>query len=371
MQFSVSKNLLLSHLHKVSRVAPLRNTMPILSSILFELKDNKLTLRASDIELTMSSVFEVNGVKNGSVAIPSRLIHEIVSEVEDGDIEISLKSKEVVEIKAGRGKYEILGRPGEDFPALPSITGINTITLENKVLQRMIQKTIIAVSHDELKPALTGVLFQVKKDEIRSVATDSHRLVCIINKDFTSPEYEREIIIPIKFLSLVNSYLSNEGKTVLSIGENHVMVEVDSTVIYSRIIDEKFPDYQSVIPNDNDKILVADVAKIAAVLKRASIFSNKMTHQISLILNKEMSKVKTDDQEGHSSADESLDVEYTGEELTIGFNADYLREIIRNVDTQKVVIKVKTPISACLILPENQIDKEEMIMLLMPIRLSE
>ncbi|MCK9484466.1 MAG: DNA polymerase III subunit beta, partial [Candidatus Marinimicrobia bacterium] len=153
MQFSVSKNLLLSHLHKVSKVAPIRSTMPILNSVLFSLKESILTLRASDIEITLSTSFQVNGIEDGNVAVPSRVIYEIVNEVEEGDLNITASEDGAIVITAGKGKYEIMGRPGEEFPDIPSITSKNNIEIESKVLSRMIQKTVIAVSRDELKPS--------------------------------------------------------------------------------------------------------------------------------------------------------------------------------------------------------------------------
>ncbi|MCK9560551.1 MAG: DNA polymerase III subunit beta [Candidatus Marinimicrobia bacterium] len=371
MQFSVSKNLLLSHLHKVSKVAPIRSTMPILNSVLFSLKESILTLRASDIEITLSTSFQVNGIEDGNVAVPSRVIYEIVNEVEEGDLNITASEDGAIVITAGKGKYEIMGRPGEEFPDIPSITSKNNIEIESKVLSRMIQKTVIAVSRDELKPSLTGVLFQVRKNELRSVATDGHRLVCLVRKDFSSTEYEREIIVPVKFLNLIYTYLGDDGKVNLIISENHVMMETDSTLILSRIIDERFPDYESVIPSDNDKFLSADVNYLSSVLRRISIFSNKTTHQISMGLNREISKISTVDQESRSSANETLDVNFDGDDLSIGFNAEYLREIVKNVDTKTVSMKLKTPISASLVLPESQLENEELIMLLMPIRLSD
>lgn len=371
MQFSVNKNVLLSHLHKVSKMAPVRSTMPILNSILFTLKGQTLTLRASDIEITLSTSFQVNNIEEGNIAIPSRIIHEIVSEVEDGEVSFLANEDGTVVITAGKGKYEIMGRPGEEFPSLPSISTKNNIEIDSKVFLRMIQKTVIAVSKDELKPALTGVMFQFRKDELRSVATDGHRLVCLIRKDFNSPDYEREIIVPVKFLNLISTYLTEEGKIDLIISENHIMVETDSTLILSRIIDERFPDYESVIPNDNEKTLTADVSYLSSVLRRVSIFSNKTTHQISMHLNSELSKISTIDQESRSSANEGLDVIFQGDDLTIGFNAEYLREVVKNIDTKQVFMKLKTPISASLVLPENQVENEELVMLLMPIRLSE
>jgi len=371
MQFSIDKNILLSHIQKVSKVSPTRSTMPILNSILFEVSDEKLTLRSSDIEITMNTTLDIQNSEDGSVALPTRIIYDIINEAEDGEINFSSSEEGNTILKSGQGIFEIMGRPGEEFPSLPQISNFNNVKIDNSILKRMIQKTLIAVSRDELKPALMGVLFQVKHNEIRTVATDGHRLVCLVRHDFVNEDYEGEVIIPVKFLNLLLGYLDSEGKTLLSISENHVKVELDSTVIFSRIIDEHFPDYQSVIPKDNNKIVVTNVDSILSTLRRVVIFSNKTTHQISLSLSKELSKITTVNQESRTSADEEINIDYDGDEMVVGYNAEYFKEILRNIDTEKVLLKFKSSINACLILPEHQIEDEDFTMLLMPIRLNE
>ena len=371
MQFSVDKPTLLSQIQKISKVSPTRSTMPILNSILFEVEGNNLTLRSSDIEITMSTTFKVNGIRNGNLAIPNRMILDIVNEVEDVDVEFNANEDGLITLSAGKGVYEIMGRPGEEFPSVPNVTPVSSLTVENHVLRRMIHKTIIAVSRDELKPALMGVLFQIRKDELHTVATDGHRLVYISRKNFTSDEYEGDVIIPTKFLNLLSGYLDVDGTTSITLGENHVKVELDSTVIFSRIIDEQFPDFASVIPKDNKKILTASVAKIIATIRRVSIFSNKTTHQISFILNRDSSKVSTLNQENRSSAEEEIEVIYDADDMVIGYNAEYLKDILRNVETENVIMKLNTPISACVVFPEQQETDEELTMLLMPIRLND
>jgi len=371
MQFSVEKHDLLFHLQKVSKVSPTRSTMPILNSILFDVNDNQLSLRSSDIEITINTSITVQGKENGSVALPTRIINDIVNESEEGEITITADSEGISTLKSGKGLFKIMGRPGEEFPSLPKITNFNDVEIDNKTLRRMIQKTLIAVSRDELKPSLMGVLFQIKHNEIRTVSTDGHRLVCVIRQDFSNEEYEGEVIIPVKFLNLLLGYLDAEGTTLLSISENHVKVELDSTVIYSRIIDEHFPDYESVIPKDNDKIVVANVNNLLSTLRRVVIFSNKTTHQISLSLGKEKSKISTVNEESGTAANEEIDVEYTGDDLMVGYNAEYLKDILRNIDTENVQLKLKSSINACLILPEKQEENENLTMLLMPIRLNE
>jgi len=371
MQFSVEKNTLLTQIQKISKVAPTRSTMPILNSILFSVEGNQLTLRSSDIEITMSTRFEVRGIRDGSLAIPNRMILDIINEIEDNEVEFDANQEGLIKLTAGRGVFEIMGRPGEEFPSVPTVTPISSITIDNAVLRRMVQKAIVAVSRDDLKPALMGVLFEVKKDEIKTVATDGHRLVMVVRKDFQSDEFEGEVIIPTKFLNLVTGYLDEKGDTVISIGENHVKVDLDSTVIYSRIIDEQFPDYESVIPKENKNTLKLDVPKTLSTIRRVAIFSNRATHQVSLHLEQENSKISTINQETRSSADEEIAVEYDGDPMVIGYNAEYLREILKNVETEKVIVKLNSPVSACVLLPEEQVEEEVLTMLLMPIRLSD
>ena len=371
MQFSIDKNALLSHIQKVSKASPVRSTMAILNCILFEVKGNNLNLRTSDIEITMSTLLDVNGVEDGSVAVPTRTILELINEAEEGEITFKSNEEGNVNLSSGKGIYEVMGRPGVEFPNIPNVVELNKIQIDNGILYRMIHKSIFAVSKDELKPALMGVLFQIKDDEIISVATDGHRLVKLTRKDYKSDGFVGNVIIPTKFLNLIMSYISSEGETVLTIGENHVKVDLNSTTIYSRIIDEQFPDYESVIPTKNDKIMKTDVNKLISTIRRVSIFSNRTTHQISLAVNKDKTKVSTVDQETMSSADEEIDVEYEGDDIVIGYNANYIREVLKNVDSDNVILKLASPISACLVLPEDQQENEDLVMLIMPIRLTE
>ncbi|MDD5764863.1 MAG: DNA polymerase III subunit beta [Candidatus Marinimicrobia bacterium] len=369
MQFSVNKNTLLSNIQKVSKVSPARSTMPILNSILFELEQNKLTLRTSDIEITMSTFVEVKGIEDGAIAIPSRMILDIINELDDSDIEIKTDGDACVTVTSSHGVYKIPGRPGDEFPSVPKINLMNYLTVNNKLFSRMIQKSIIAVSKDELRPSLTGVLLQIKEGEIRAVSTDGHRLVCMITREFNNQNFERDVVIPAKFLNLLLGYISNDGETVLGVGENHIRVELDSTVIYSRLIDDKFPDYQSVIPTSNPNIMTAEVNHLSSALKRVGIFTNKATHQVRMTLDGETRKISAENKEQMSSAEEKIEVDYEGDNIEIGFNADYLRELLRNIESPNVLIKLKTNVNACLVLPENQDENEILTMLLMPIRL--
>ncbi len=243
--------------------------------------------------------------------------------------------------------------------------------LPNSVLHRLIDKTAFAVSTDELKPALTGVLFEFASDRIVAVATDGHRLSRCIRSDVNSPEYQGDVIIPTKFLNIVSSNLSTDGETNLQVGENHVKVEFDDSVVYTRIVNENFPDYGSVIPDDNDKTAVVDIDRVLSTLKRVNIFANKSTHQVVFQFEGNKLQVSTENPEDNSSAQEELKTEYEDERLRLGYNAAYVMDILRHLDTEEAILKLKSPISAGLIFPSDQQPDEDLTMLLMPIRLNE
>ncbi len=371
MQFSVEKAVLYDAIQQVAKVAPSRSTLPILNCILFTVENNQLTLRTTDLEITMQTTIPVSSESDGIVAIPARFISDITSELPDTTLNFAMEEELQVELTTDFGDYTIAGKDPEEFPALPVMDDQQNIELPNNILNRLIDKSAFAVSRDELKPALTGVLFQFTGSQIRAVATDGHRLSRCIRTDVSSQNYEGDVIIPTKFLNIVSGNLDDSGETGIQIGENHVKIEFDDSVIYTRIINERFPDYESVIPDDNQKEAIADIDTLLSTLKRVNIFANKSTHQVTFSFDKDKLRVFTENPENNSSADENLSVQYNDETLTLGYNAAYVMDILRHLDTAEVIFHLKSPISAGLIYPSEQVENEEITMLLMPIRLNE
>jgi len=371
MRFSVEKSVLQDAIQQVAKVSPARSTLPILNCILFSAQDNTVTLRSTDLEITMQTVVPVMVEEKGSLAIPARFIGDIINELPETTLHFTMEEDLQLELVTEFGDYTIAGKDPDDFPALPSMDDQQTISMPNTVLQRLIDKTAFAISKDELKPALTGVLFQFGPDNIIAVATDGHRLARCIRTDVVSQEYEGDVIIPTKFLSIVSGNLTSDGETGLQVGESHVKVEFNSSVIYTRIINERFPDYESVIPADNEKVAMVDIDRVLATLKRVNIFANKSTHQVVLTFDSNKLIVSTENPENNSSAQEELEIEYTSDQLTLGYNASYVMDILRHLDTEEAAIKLKSPISAGLIYPSEQQPDEDLTMLLMPIRLNE
>ena len=369
MKFTVSKENFFNVLQKVSNVTPVRSTLPILSCILFTVKDNTLKMRSTDLEITMAASCDVQMEEEGAIAIPSKIIKEITSELPNTLLNFHIEDEQVIITTESGGEYKIMGHPAMEFPTEPIVDDSKIITLQAEKFKRIVEKTGFAVSRDEMKVALNGVLFQFSENELRAVSTDGHRLVKYTLKEFQGAEDTKDIIVPPKFLNLCVSSIKEVEFVTLRIGHNHVMLELENTTIYSRIIEERFPDYESVIPAENDKKIRVDIDQLLSVVKRVGIFASKNTRQISLGFSQNKALIKAEDIETASTAKEELILEYKGEDFVIGYNSDYLREMIRHIDGDKVDIHLKNALMAGLFFPIEQIADEEILFLLMPNRL--
>ncbi len=371
MKLSTSKTELQNALQKLSKATPARSTLPILSCVLFKVDEDKTVLRSTDLEITIVVDLPASIEETGSAAIPLQTLLEITNELPDGRITIVVSEQHKVELITDTGIYDLMGKPAEEFPALPDIDGRKAIGVSGDIFKAIIEVTKFAVSKDELKPALTGVFFHFGENNLTAVATDGHRLVRYIWKDYQPGEFIGDIIVPRKFLNLFNIFVTSGEPVQLWMGENHLTAAIGPNMIFTRVIDERFPDYESVIPSDNDKILTVDREAMLGAVRRVSIFSNKTTNQIALQLSETGTKITTEDPEKASRAQEELPAKYVGDDLTIGYNATYLRDILSHIQDQTVIVKLKTPISAALFYPEKPEEDSDITMLLMPIRLND
>jgi len=368
MKFSVQKETLYLSLQKVSKVIPSRSTLPILGCVLFHVDQDKIHLRTTDLELAMSTSCDAIIEESGSVAIPGRLLMEITAELPDTALNFSLDSDLITITTLFGGEYKIATRPASEFPSSPVLEDLKEFDFSSEDLLRIIDKTIYCTSADENKVALTGVLFQFKENEFRAVATDGHRMVRLMKNDFINTDYERELIIPTKFLSLATSGIKGISTVGLGLAKNHVRLTFDGTILYSRIIGERFPDYESVLPMNNRYHLTTDLDNLIAMVKRVSIFSSRNTTQVTLKLTENHVLISTNNSETNSSAKEEMDILFPEGELTISFNGDFLKEILRHIDGDQVTIGMNGTLSAALFYPEKQQEGEDLLMLLMPIR---
>jgi len=372
VKITVDQNKLQKALQHLSKATPTRSTIPILNSILMVANNKTLTMRATDLEITIITEISASIDAEGAVALPHKTLAEITGALPDVELKITADENNRVKIRAGKGDYDIPGVSAEEFPQLPDVDNKKEVVLKDKTLGELITKTSFALSTDELKPALMGALFEFGENSITAVATDGHRLSVCKRLDYEFKGYSGNIIVPRKFLQLLNQYLGvgENEEVVLWVGDSHITVSVSGITIFSRIIDERYPDYQGVLPSDNDKIASFDRTKLLSVVKRVAIFSNRATKQIALHLSGDESFITTEDPESSSSAREEIAADYGGENMVLGYNATYLGNILNHIDSERVVLKLKSPISAGLILPGEQRENEEITMLLMPMRTS-
>ena len=367
MKFSTSKKELLQALQKLSKGTPTRSTLPILSCVLITATNKKTTLVSTDLELTIDIEISVSIEEEGSAAVPLKQLYDITNELPETRITIIVDSKNKIEIKTNTGSYDLMGKQKEEFPTIPNVDETKKISISGGILKNIINSTLFAVSKDDLKPALTGVLFRFNSNGLTAVATDGHRLVKTIKKEYKADTFSGDIVVPKKFLSYLSLYLSDDN-ILLSVGETHITATINQDTIISRTINEVFPDYESVIPTDNNKILKVDKNTILGAIRRVSIFSNKSTHQVAFNISKENFFIQTEDPESSSRAKEEIIGNYEGEEITIGYNGEYLKDVISHVSGDEIIINLNTPISATLFTGENE--EISKTMLLMPVRLN-
>ncbi|MBN2410792.1 DNA polymerase III subunit beta [candidate division KSB1 bacterium] len=372
MNFTISKSEFYEALHKVVGVVPQKTTISVLTCILLELEDNQLRLTGTDLEVSVTISLNVNGEENGSVAIPAKLLLEIVRELPDVPLNIFSGVGDKIVIKTEKGEYKISSQPKEDFPRINIEEGEVSFEIDSQLLSRMTNKTIFAVSNDELRPALTGINVELSPTEITFVGTDGHRLSRIISRKFkASNDVQLNIIVPTKALNLMLRILNSDEKVKVQVGEDHIQFEFVEAIIYSKLIAGTYPNYERVIPKDNDKKMQAQRELLVSTLRRVSIFSSTLTYQVRFVLEPKEITIHSEDIEFGAEGKESMPASFSDEWMQIGYNSNYLMDILRHIDDENVVFEVKDSSSAAIIYPEKQEKDEDLLMLIMPIRINE
>jgi DNA polymerase-3 subunit beta len=370
MKFSTTSTELQKVMGNIGGVIPAKSTLPILENFLFHLQKDNLRITATDLDISMSVDIRVRGSEDGVVAIPAKRLFETVRSLPEVNIDFISDSKtnKVIMLTAN-GEYKLTGESGENYPTLPSFKSETSLEIDNELLRRLIGKTIFAVSSDELRPAMMGIFIQIKKGEIRSAATDGHRLVRMISSKFQSNNIEQDIVIPAKALNLVLKSVNAE-KTTITFGENHTKFIFGEVILISRMIEEKYPNYESVIPADNDKVLVVDKNQILSSVRRTALYASSTTHQVRISIKKGTINVSAEDVDFGSEARETLTCDYSAEPMEIGFNSAYIIDILSHIDTDEAMFKLSTPTRAVIIQPVTQKENENLLMLVMPVRLN-
>jgi len=371
MRFIVSTSILLKQLQAISGASSSSTVLPILENFLFEIKENILTISATDLQTSMVTTLQIEAKEEGRVAMPSKILIETLKTLPDQPVAFSVDTKTLaIEISAGDGKYKLSGENADDFPKIPVVENISTVNISAPILLEAINKTIFAVSNDELRPAMSGVLVQLAEQSTTFVATDAHKLVRYRRTD-VGAEKPTSIILPKKALTLLKTSLPSDDVNVsIEYNNTNAFFQFGTINMICRLIDERYPDYEAVIPRLNPNKLTVDRSLFLNTLRRVVIFANKTTHQVRLKISGSELHISAEDLDFSNEAHERLSCQFEGEDMEIGFNAKFLVEMLNNLSCEEVVLEMSTPNRAGLLVPAIKEDHEDVLMLVMPVMLN-
>ncbi|MDP2941133.1 MAG: DNA polymerase III subunit beta [Candidatus Omnitrophota bacterium] len=339
MDFTVEKSILLNGVQAVQNVISAKSALPILSNVLLEAQQGNVKIIATDLDIGISCVVPVDILESGAITIPAKRFNDIIKELPDNNITISAKKNNLVTIKTASCQFKIMGLPREEFPKLPEFKDNEAIKLEQAGLKKILQLTSFAVSQDESRYILNGILFKIIKNHITLVATDGKRLAVVEKKLNQGPDKEISIIVPIKTIRELDRNLQEEGELSLTLGQNQVLFDLGKVVIISRLIEGEFPDYKQVVPPPSENKMGVEREGFLLAVRRAALLSTLDYQAVKLELFKNKLVVSKSTPDVGESREE-LAVEYQGRELMIGFNPGYLIDVLKNLNEEKIELEL-------------------------------
>ncbi|WP_321479895.1 DNA polymerase III subunit beta [uncultured Bacteroides sp.] len=374
MKFIVSSTALFSHLQAVSRVINSKNSLPILDCFLFRLEDGTLSITVSDSETTMDTTIEVTeSDANGLFAVPAKTILDALKELPEQPLSFNVNADTYeIEVRYMNGKYSLMGQNADEYPR-SAVLGENGVKVEMdaQVLLDGINRTLFATADDELRPVMNGVYFDITTEDITMVASDGHKLVRC--KTLTSKGQERAaFILPKKPATLMKNLLPKEaGNVMIEFDERNAIFTLENYRMVCRLIEGRYPNYNSVIPQNNPRRVTVDRMMLMGALRRVSIFSSQSSSLIKLRVQDNQIIVSAQDIDFSTSAEEQLTCQYTDEAMSIGFKSTFLIDILNNISADEVVVELADSSRAGVIVPVEQTENEDLLMLLMPMMLND
>ena len=374
MRFDVSSTALLSHLQSIGKVIASKNTLPILDNFLFQLEENTLTVTASDAETRLVTSLEVmNAEGSGLFCVSAKMLLDPLKELPEQPLTFDVNDANLeVFIHFQNGKYNFIGQKGDTYPQQkPLSEQAVEVVMDAQLLLNGISRSLFATADDELRPVMNGVYFDFHTDDLTFVASDGHKLVRLRNLSVQSEE-RASFILPKKPATLLKNLLAEEeGLIRLQFDDNNAYVRCANCEMVCRLIEGRYPNYNSVIPKENPFQVTIDRMFLLNALKRVSVFSNQSSSLIKLHLEDNLLTVSAQDIDFSTSAEERIPCEYNGDELSIGFKATYLIDILGNISSTDVILQLADPSRAGLILPLENQENEDLLMLLMPMMLND
>ena len=374
MKFIVSSLKLLKAVQSLGGVINSNNTLPILDDFLFNISDNELKITASDLETTMIVTIQPDLVEGmGEVTIPARLLIDILKNFPDIPVSFNIDEATLaIEITTGEGRYKMVGHKSDEFPQVPVLEDASKWEIPADVLACGFEKTVFATGNDENRPVMTGVFMEMTNNGLNFVATDAHKLVRYRRLDIKS-ETLASFIVPKKPINQLKNALSGKADetVIVEFNKTNASFTMSGFKLVCRLIDGKYPNYEAVIPKSNPNKLTIDRQLLLSAIRRVAIFSSKATHQIRFKITGQELTLTAEDLDYYNEAKERLSCNYSGDDMEIGFNSRFFQEMLGNLNQQEVLLEMSAPNRAGLIIPvDNQNADEDILMLLMPVMLN-
>jgi DNA polymerase-3 subunit beta len=340
----------------------------VLANILVETTDKGIRLSGTDLDIAVSTEVTADVETNGAITIPAKKLSEIARELPPSPVKIAAAGEQRITLDCGRSHFKILGLPKDEFPSFPSVRFNESWRIRSGELQKLISHTSFAVSTEESRPILNGVLWELRPEMMRMVATNGHRLAKMELPIKTAAAPSSDLIVPPKALEQVRRLFPEDEELEIARGDNHLGFRSPFTSVFTRLIEGPYPPYDQVIPRDNNRIAIADRLALMGALRRMSVIASDQTHRIRLSFNSALVRFSVQTPDLGEATDE-LPIRFTGDPLDIGFNANYLLEILRYIPTEEVKLTFKAPERASTIEPEGWSDPASYLCLVMPLRL--
>ena len=367
MKFTITREQFQEGLIPVAASIPTRTTLPVLSNILVEATEEGLRLAGTDLDIAVSTVVSADVEEPGAVTLPAKKLVEIVRELPSSAINIESAGEQRVTLECGRSRFKLLGIPRDDFPSFPQVSFDDAWTMTSGDLQNLINHVAFASSTEESRPILNGVLWEMREDHMRMVATNGHRLAKM-DVPVSGGSASADLIIPPKALEQIRKLFGPADEIDVARSDNHLGFRSGSTLIFTRLIEGPYPNYDQVIPRDNDKAATIDKQTLAAAIRRVGVVASDQTHRVRLSFSAGTLKFSVSTPDLGEAQDE-IQVSYEGEPLEIGFNATYLLELLKFMPTDEVRFTLKAPERAATIEPVGWDDPASYLCLVMPLRL--
>ncbi|MGA2192056.1 MAG: DNA polymerase III subunit beta [Nitrospirota bacterium] len=352
MKFNIKKEEFLKGLARVQSVADRRNTMPILSNVLIESAEGGIAITATDLEIGLRGVYEAQVLEPGGVSLSARKLYEIVRELPHEEVSVESAENNWATIKSGQAVFKFTGLAKEEFPTLPEMEGADFIPVETEVMHDLIRKTIFAAGDNDTRYVLNGLYMTIAKEgggtAIQMVGTDGHRLA-ILKRTLNVSTEASSAIVPKKSAAELKKLLDEgEGNLRMAVSKNHIVFKLNSLYMVTRLIEGNYPNYEQVIPTSNNKDVVVDKAALVSALRRVSLLSRERTNAVKFTFTSKKAVLSSQNPE-MGEAREDMQVDYSGEELEVGFNAKYLLDALSVMDQDKVNMHLKDNLSPCII----------------------